>query len=225
MSVVFGALFTSDALRRRTAWVLQVLALAAVAVLGVVERARDAAYAIERTLFGVAFGFLAPLLFLALFEIVHRRERTSAIVAPLARHGQSRRALAAGLLGGLALACAAAGGVLGFVAALSSGSPADAGSFRDLFACTWGGAAIGAAYAGLYAVGSLAGRWGRVAALALDWVLGSGAGYFALPFPRANGRSLLGGEPVIDAPQLVALAILLGLTFAGVLLSAFRAPR
>jgi hypothetical protein len=220
MSIVFGALFTSDALRRRTAWVLQLLAFAAVAVLGVVERARDPAYAIDRTLFGVAFGFLAPLLFLAMFEIVHKKERTSAIVAPLARHGQSRRALAAGLLGGLALACAAAGGALGFLAALSTESPT-----RDLFACTWGGAAIGAAYAGLYAVGSLRGRWGRIAALALDWVFGSGAGYLALPFPRSNARSLLGGEPVIDAPQMIALAILLGLTFAGVMLSALRAAR
>jgi len=225
MSVVFGALHVSDALRSRTPWLLQVLAFTAVAVLGVVEQARDAAYATERTLFGVAFGFLAPLLFLALFEVVHRKDRTTAIIAPLARHGQSRRALAAGLLGSLALVCAVSGGALGLVAALSSASPTAARFVPDLVACAWGGAAIGAAYAGLYAVGSLWGRWGRVAMLAIDWVFGSGAGYAALPFPRSNARSLLGGEPVIDSSQLVALAILLGLTFAGVLLAVLRAPR
>jgi hypothetical protein len=222
MSVGLGATITADALKSRTFWVFHASALVAAAVLGTIERSRDPAYATDRTLLGATFGFLAPLLFLATFEIVHRRAKTSAVVAPLARHGGSRRALALGVLGALAVACAVAGASLGLVAAAASGASGEAGFWADLYASTWGGAVIGGAYAGLYAVGSLVGRWGRILALLFDWVLGSGAGYLSLAFPRASARNLLGGEPALDAPQLVALVVLLGLTLAGVLASAVR---
>jgi hypothetical protein len=205
--------------------VLQLLAMIAVAVIGVVEEARDPAYGRDRALLGATFGFFAPLLFYALFEIVHRKQRTRALVEPLARHGQSRRTLAIGVLGALALSCAASGLGLGLAAVVSTWEPGDTRFGADLLACAWGGAAIGGAYAGLYAVGSLLGRAGRLSALALDWVFGSGAGYLALPFPRSSARSLLGGEPGLGLPQVVAFAVLLGLSLAGVFLSAARSPR
>jgi len=222
MSATLGAVTAVDGLRRRTPWVLAAVGALAVAVFGAVERYQEPAYATDRTLLGVAFGFVLPLWCYALFESLHRKERTRALVAPLARHGADRRALTLGVLGALSLTSAAAGAVLGVLAAVVTHSLGDARVLADVVACAWSGAAIGAAYAGLLSLGSVFGRGGRLAVLGLDWLFGSGAGYLALPFPRSSARSLLGGEPVLEMSQMAALAVLLGLTLAWTLVPAFR---
>lgn len=222
MSTALGAVTAADGLRRRTPWVLAALGALAVTVFGAVERYQDPAYATDRTLLGVTFGVVLPLWCYALFESLHRKERTRALVAPLARHGADRRTLTLGVLGVLALSTAAIGAVLGVLAAVVTHSPGDGRMLADVVACAWGGAAIGAAYSGLLSLGSLFGRGGRLTALGLDWLFGSGAGYLALPFPRSSARSLLGGEPVLGMSQMAAFAVLLGLTFAWTLVPAFR---
>src|SRR5688572_25290332 len=118
MSAALGAVTAVDGLRRRTPWVLAAVGALAVALLGAVERYQEPAYATDRTLLGVAFGFVVPLWCYALFESLHRKERTRALVAPLARHGQDRRTLTLGVLGALAATSAVAGAVIGVVAAL-----------------------------------------------------------------------------------------------------------
>jgi len=225
MSVWLGARLTLDGLRRPAPWVLAALGAVLIVGLGLVERAQEPVHAADRTLLGATFGFVAPLWCYVAFEAVHRRDRTATLTFPVARHGRSRRAVALGLLGALGLVCATVGGGLGLLAVASARSPAAAGFAADLYASLWGGAAIGAAYAGLLAVGSLFGRRGRLLALAADWVLGSGAGFMAVPFPRANARDLLGGEPVVGLPQLAALACLFALSLAGPLLASVREPR
>jgi hypothetical protein len=225
MSAALGAVTAMDGLRRRTPWVLATVGALAVALLGAVERYQEPAYATDRTLLGVAFGFVVPLWCYALFESLHRKERTRALVAPLARHGQDRRTLTLGVLGALAVTCALAGAMVGVVAALVTHSLGDATMLADVIACAWGGAAIGAAYAGLLSFGSSFGRAGRLTVLGLDWLLGSGTGFLALPFPRSSARSLLGGEPVLGMSQLAALAVLLGLTLALTLLPLARERR
>jgi hypothetical protein len=214
-----------DGLRRRTPWVLAAVSALTVALLGAVERYREPAYATDRTLLGVAFGFVLPLWCYALFESLHRKQRTSALVAPLARHGQDRRTLTLGVLGTLAVMSAVAGAMLGVLGALVTHSLGDGRVLADVIACAWGGAAIGTAYAGLLSFGSAYGRAGRLTVLGLDWLFGSGAGYLALPFPRSNARSLLGGEPVLGMSQMAALAVLLGLTLAFMLLPLVRERR
>jgi hypothetical protein len=225
MSAMLGAMTAVDGLRRRTPWVLAAIGALAVLVLGAVERYREPAYATDRTLLGVTFGFVLPLWCYALFESLHRKERTRALVAPLARHGQDRRTLTLGLLGTLALTTAGAGAVLGVLAALVTHSMGDGRLLPDIIACAWSGAAIGAAYAGLLSLGSVFGRGGRLAALGLDWLFGSGTGYLALPFPRSSARSLLGGEPVLGWSQLAALCVLLGITLAWTLAPVARERR
>lgn len=225
MSTTLGALTAVDGLRRRTPWVLAAVGALTVAVLGAVERYRDPAYATDRTLLGVTFGFVFPLWCYALFESLHRKERTRSLVSLLARHGEDRRTLALGLLGTLVGTSAAAGALLGVLAALVTHSTADGRMITDAVACSWSGAAIGAAYAGLLSLGSILGRTGRLAVLGLDWLFGSGAGYLALPFPRSSARSLLGGEPVMGMTQLGALGVLLGLTLAWTLVPALRERR
>ncbi len=225
MSVWLGTRITLDALRRPAVWVLAALGALFVVGLGLVERTQEPVHAADRTLLGVAFGFVAPLWCYVAFEAVHQRQRTRALTFPVARHGRSRRAVALGLLGALGAVCATTGGVLGLLAILASRPVVAAGFAADLYASLWGGAAIGAAYAGLFAVGSLFGRPGRLVALAADFLLGSGAGYLALPFPRASARDLLGGEPVLGLPQLTALFCLFALSLAGPLIAAAREPR
>lgn len=225
MSATLGALTTVDGLRRRTPWVLAAVGAVTVAVLGAVERYKEPAYATDRTLLGVAFGFVLPLWCYALFESLHRKERTRAVVGPLARHGADRRTLTLGLLGALVVMSALAGTVLGVLAAAVTHPSLDARLAADALACAWSGAAIGAAYAGLLSLGSVYGRGGRLAALGLDWLFGTGTGYLAVPFPRSSARSLLGGEPVLGMSQLAALGVLLGLTLAWTLVPTLRERR
>jgi hypothetical protein len=225
MSTALGAVTAWDGLRRRTPWVLAAVGAITVALLGAVERYREPAYATDRTLLGVAFGFVLPLWCYALFESLHRKERTPALVAPLARHGQDRRTLTLGVLGTLTVTSAVAGAVVGMLAALATHSLGDGQLLADVIACAWGGAAIGAAYAGLLSFGSAFGRAGRLTVLGLDWLLGSGAGYLALPFPRSSARGLLGGEPVLGMSQMASLTVLLGLTLAFTLLPLARERR
>jgi hypothetical protein len=222
VSAALGAVTALSGLRRRTPWVLAAVGAIAVAVLGAVERYQEPAYATDRTLLGVAFGFVLPLWCYALFESLHRKERTRALVAPIARHGADRRVLTLGVLATLAAASALAGAAVGALAAVVTHSLGDGRLLADTIACIWSGGAIGAAYAGLLSLGSVLGRGGRLAVLGLDWLFGSGAGYLALPFPRSSARSLLGGEPVLGWSQMAALTVLLGLTLAFTLLPLAR---
>jgi hypothetical protein len=225
MSATLGAVTAVDGLRRRTPWVLATVGALAVALLGAVERYREPAYATDRTLLGVAFGFVLPLWCYVLFESLHRKERTRALITPLARHGEDRRTLTLGALGALTVTSAVAGAVLGILAALVTHSLSDANLIADVIACAWGGAAVGAAYSGLLSFGSAFGRAGRLTVIGLDWLFGTGTGYLALPFPRSGARTLLGGEPVLGMSQLAALAVLLGLTLAFTLLPVLRERR
>jgi hypothetical protein len=225
MSAALGAVTAVDGLRRRTPWVLATVGALAVALLGTVERYREPAYATDRTLLGVAFGFVLPLWCYALFESLHRKERTRVLIAPLARHGEDRRTLTLGVLGALTVTSALAGAVLGMLAAVVTQSLGNAGVLTDVIACAWSGAAIGAAYSGLLSFGSSFGRAGRLTVIGLDWLFGTGTGFLALPFPRSSARSLLGGEPVLGMSQLGALAVLLGLTLAFTLLPLVRERR
>jgi hypothetical protein len=225
MSAALGARTTVDGLQRRTPWVLAAIGAITVAVLGAVERYQEPAYATDRTLLGVTFGFVLPLWCYALFESLHRKERTRTLVVLLARHGADRRTLTLGLLGALVLVAQFAGGMLGILAAAVTRPLTDVHFAADVLACAWSGAVIGAAYAGLLSLGSVFGRGGRLAVLGLDWLFGSGTGYLALPFPRASARSLLGGEAVLGMSQLAALGVLLGLTLALTLVPAIRERR
>ena len=111
------------------------------------------------------------------------------------------------------------------LAAASARGFADPAFVSDVFASLWSGALGGAGYAGLFAVASLFARRGRIAALVLDWLLGSGAGALALPWPRGHARNLFGGEPVLDGSQAFAAFVLVALAVTGILVASARETR
>jgi hypothetical protein len=201
------------------------LGLLAIELVSLLERSREPAYAADRALLGATLGFVVPLVCYALFEAVYGRDRTSSLLDPLGRHGADRRRLSLGANGALSFGCAATSAIFTTAAAVSARGFGDPALVADGFASLWGGALTGAAYAALFAIASPFGRRGRIAALVLDWLFGSGAGLFAVVWPRGHARNLFGGEPVLDASQAVAALVLAIFAIAGVAIAAARERR
>jgi hypothetical protein len=224
VSIELGARLATHQLRARTPYVAAAVGAAAVILGAALEAAREPAYAVDRALHGIASGVVLPLFCYALFETVHRRETSLALVSPLARYGADRRSLALGVFALLAAGTALAGSVFAGLAVIAAHSSGDSGLFAELFASVWSGACAGLGYSGIFAFASRWGRTGRLWTLAGDWLLGSGASFLALPWPRAHARNLLGGEPVLDLPQAVSALLLLTLAVVGPLLMSRRLP-
>ena len=223
--VALGAKLSLGGLTGRRPWVTAGLGLVAVELVSLLERSREPAYAADRALLGATLGVVVPLVCYALFEAVYGRERTSWLLDPLGRHGADRRRLSLGANGALLIGCAAVSAVLSTAAAVSARGFGDPAVVADSFASLWGGALTGAAYAALFALASPFGRRGRIAALILDWLFGSGAGLFAAVWPRGHARNLFGGEPVLDAPQVLAALVLAAFALVGVGIAAAREAR
>lgn len=219
MSVGLGLSLGATRLSRRTVWVLLVLGLLLVLCVGTLERMTESSYSLDRTLLGVAFGIALPLYCYWVFESALDRRGMLGLVSPLTRHGADARTLSFGLVIALALVCTLAGLVFS-LGALFATVGLGPGFSREIVPCVWGGALAGGAYAGLFSLGSRFQRVGRVAVLLGDWLLGSGSGVFALPFPRGHVRSLFGGEAVLDLSQLNALSFLVLIALAGTLAGA-----
>jgi hypothetical protein len=186
---------------------------------------REPAYAADRVLLGATLGIVVPLVGYALFESVYGKERTTAVIEPLGRHGADRRFLSLGVNASLATCSAAVTALLAAIAAVGARGFGDPGLAGDFAASLWSGALTGAAYAGLFAIASPFGRRGRIVALVLDWLFGSGAGLFALPWPRAHARNLFGGEPVFETSQAFAALALCALALFGVVVASLRETR
>ena len=159
-------------------WVAAGLGFVAVVLASLLERTREPAYAADRALARRdARRRRTARLLRALRSRVSERARDalcsirSHVTAPIAD------ALSLGVSGALALSCAAVErrphALAAAIGARGFGDPAVA---SDALASLWSGALAGAAYAGLFAVASLFGRRGRIVALVLDWLFGSGAG-------------------------------------------------
>jgi hypothetical protein len=225
VSAALGARLAVGGLSSRRPWVAILLGLFTVLVVSLLARSGEQAYAADRALLGTTLKVIVPLVCYALFEAVYGRETASAVLDPLARHGADRRLLSLGTNGTLSLCSAGVTAVLAALAALAARGFGDPAVLTDVVASFWGGALVGAAYGGLFAVASLFGRRGRIAALVLDWLFGSGSGTFALPFPRGHARNLFGGEPVLDGTQAFAAFLLAALAVSLVLVASAREAR
>jgi hypothetical protein len=223
--VRLGARLSLELLSSRRPWVVAALGLVGVELVSLLERSREPAYAADRALHGATLGVVMPLVCYALFEAVYGKDRTASLLDPIGRHGANRRRLSLGVNAALSLGCAVTSAVLAAVAAVSAHGFGGPSVFADCIASLWGGALAGAAYAGFFAVASPFGRRGRIAALVLDWLFGSGAGLFAVVWPRGHARNLFGGEPVLDASQTVAALVLAVFAIAGVGFAAARETR
>jgi hypothetical protein len=222
VSVRLGAIAARDALARSHFPSGALVATLLVIGVGLACRTSDASGA-DRALLGVTLPVVLPLACFAVLEAVYGRGQSSLLIAPLARHGADRHELALGATLVAVAVSAMLGALLSVLAELTA-SPFAVSSLGDFFACTWGGALVGATYAGLFALGSVRARSGRLWLLLGDWVFGSGSGAFALPWARGHARNLLGGEAVLGMSPGFAAGTLALITALAVVASARRGP-
>ena len=169
---------------------------------------------------GVTFGLVIPLLSFALSSRLDAG--LGALMDSLwVRYGLGRRAFALGRLAfPVALTSAVAilvGSLaLGLGAASSDPSLGLGAGMGTSWAALLGCAVLAAAgYTACLALAQLlGGAWGRALFLLGDWLLGSGDGLAALPWPRAHVRSLLGGDAVFDMLPATSGLWLAALTLA-----------
>jgi hypothetical protein len=182
-----------------------------------IER-RSAPFGAPDRALGVVFRWLVPLESFAVLGLALGRARLSESVWCLARHGHARRDVGTGLVLS-AMAVSALGAVAMVALALGTSYSSLGGLGRDLGTSAWIAALGAAAYVAWFAVGATVLRRGRGRWLALlaDFVLGSGAGVWAVPWPRCHLRNLIGGEPPLGLGQasssvlLAAMAVVLAL--------------
>jgi hypothetical protein len=169
---------------------------------------------------GVTFGLLLPL---SCFALSARLDTgLEALMNALwVRHGAERRAFALGRLAFPVALTAASALIAGGLALALSNAVSDPVLDLPLGVGTNGlaliaTAALGAAsyVACLGLAQLLGGRWGRALFLVADWLLGSGAGVAAVPWPRAHLRALLGGHAVLGLSRVGSAA---GLTLIALL--------
>jgi hypothetical protein len=185
-------------------------------IAAVVAHERGSSTAAGHALLGPAGGIALPLLAFGLVSAVFSGDRLARSGAPLVAFGAPAALVGVVSSAVAALTAALLGAVMmGLVALLAHGS-ADPPLFRDMAASAYVGALGAAAYAQLFAAASAFGPRGagRVVALVLDFVVGSGVGAASLPLPRAHVRNLLGGTPPVDLSErasAVALVMLIAL--------------
>lgn len=179
---------------------------------------------------GVTFGLLLPL---SCFALGARLDTglDALMHAIWVRHGAERRSFA---LGRLAFPMALTGGIalIGGCLALALSNAASAPALDLPIGLGTSGvvllavAALGAvSYVTCFGLAQmLAGAWGRALFLLVDWLLGSGVGAAAVPWPRAHLRSLLGGEPVLHLSALGSMGWLVLLSAACLFLYLRRVP-
>ena len=217
---------TTVRLRRPALIVGFVVALAFATLVAALER-RVGSGAADRSLTGVAFGIVLPLMAWAATRRACRRRRLDEAFSELAQHGADRRLLALGQAVANIALCLTLGVLVGVVTVLSARGLHDPATWRDVWASASVGALAGAAYACWFSLGASFGPYGggTTAFLLLDWVLGSSASLFALPMPRAHVLNMLGATPPLGMSQVVSGVTLLGLTFFLLALAICRIPR
>ena len=123
--------------------------------------------------------------------------------------------------------CAVLAAVVGALVAAIAHGPGDPSIARDAFTSAWVAGLGGAAYGALFTFGASFGKHGggRVWALVLDWVLGSGTGAAGLCTPRAHVRSLLGGDSVMTLSGRASAVALVTLVLGFSVLAVARTRR
>jgi hypothetical protein len=192
-------------------WIVVLSLLVALAT-GFIER-RTAPFGAPDRALEVVFRWILPLQSFAVLGLALGRARLGESVWCLARFGYARRDVGTGLQLS-AMVVAALAGVATVTFALGAAYGARAGLGRDLATSGWIAALGAAAYVAWFAAGATALRCGRGRWLPLlcDFVLGSGAGWWALPWPRCHLRNLIGGAPPLGLAQGASSVLLAGMT-------------
>jgi hypothetical protein len=227
MTLAAGIDMARERLSQRATLVAAGLALSFELGVGLLERAHGALGAADRALTGGAFGIALPLFCYFLVGRVCNGTSLREALLPLARHGMERRALTSGLAVPAALLAAGFGAVGSLLVVLVTRGLADPATVADALTSIGIGIISGPAYVAAFLGASAYGRrgQGRWWLLAADFLLGAGDSFLALPWPKGHVRNLLGGAPVLDLPQLGALAALFGTSFAFLWLGTLRNQR
>lgn len=166
-------------------------------------------HALDRALVRGAFGLWLPLAAYVVADRMSRKRRLDVAIAALPRYGVSRRASMAGAVLALGGVLAVTGACCGAVSVLVAHDARGLPVLYDLLLSAWIGALGGAAYAAWLGLCSGFGRGGRRGTFwILDLIFGSSSGAWALPFPRAHLRNLLGGAPPLDLSQPASAGLL-----------------
>jgi hypothetical protein len=185
--------------------------VAALCVLGGawLERGRGGLLGRMDVLRGAAFGLALPLFVYFLVARVVRTGPIGSAVQSLGRAGYNRRAALVALVFTAEALAAVAGACLAALGAwVAAGNP----PVSRLAAVLLVGGTGGASYAALFCWGASLGSkgGGRLAMLGLDWLLGASSSGWAMPWPRAHLRGLLGGDAVMGlSPSGSALVLIL----------------
>lgn len=209
-----------ERLREHKTWIALITGLTLSVIVALLERRQGQLGASDRALSGVAFGAVLPILAYLASDSLLARQRLSASLSAVVRHGASPASAAFGQWVALVLVMAAAGAALGASTCIATRAYTGTPWLYDLLTSTWIGGLGGMTYATCFYFSSSFGRrgGGRKAFLALDLVLGVSSGVASLPWPRSHLRNLIGGMPPIGWSQgasalalLAILALTLGL--------------
>ena len=197
-----------------SAWVLVTIVLSAV-------RARNGGSATD-ALLGIYAAFTLPLVTLSLTGAVVRNDRLQLASSSLTRVGASGIAAALAHVAVAIASCLVTGAVLGVAVSIVAHGSADPSLGRDAFTCAWVGALAGAAYAGMFSLGSSFGPKGsgRGVVLVINWI--AGGGVLGTILPQSHVRSLLGGDPAGILSQQGSAITLVAITLTTSLLAAWR---
>ena len=209
--------------RARRGWLPIVSWIALALVAAAIERSRASAHAADATLLGIFGAIALPLLAYGVVGAALGGTGLARAGAPLVSFGASPARAALGAIGVSAAVTALLAAAAGASVAAIAHGPADAavgGVARDVLTTAWVSGLGGIAYACLFALGAAFGKrgGGRSAALAADWILGTGTGFGAALTPRGHLSSLLGGDAVMALSGTVSAValVILAATFAAI---------
>jgi hypothetical protein len=220
----------TDAARERldVRWMGWTVGAAAVVVVAsaVVLRVSSPADAADVAFAGAVVGVCVPLLAFAMVARACRYGRLDDAVFAAGRDGASRRGAALGIAALVTARVMFVAASLGALVAVVANPTYREGFFDAMHAAVIGGL-TGAAYAALFALGSLFGRFGsgRVWVFVMDVILGHGSLGIAVFWPRAHVRSLLGGAHVLGIAAWQSGTALVLLAIAYFAASIARVPR
>ncbi len=223
-TTVLGARYAGEQLRSRLMGLGAGLMLASVACIAHLERSELASGALDRSLFGVVFGWAIPLTAFLIVSDICSQRRLAFGFDPLARFGHSRRWLGAGSIGVAGVLTALLSVLYVWVALGVAGSAPSPQLLGDGLTSSWIAALGAVAYVAWFAFWSSVGQngGGRFVGLILDWGLGLGSTFGASMVPRAHLRNLLGGLPPMTLGQSSSSAFLLGLSAVCLALALWR---
>jgi hypothetical protein len=202
-------------LRTPRAWLPIVAWTLLALVIALSARARGATSGADHVMRGAFAFFVLPLIAYGVVGATLGRSGLRGGIRGVVALGAAPRSAALASVLVAVTTAAAICGVLGAVVCALAHGTQDPPLAVDMLASLGVGALGGAAYGAYFSAGAAIGK-GTVRAmfLALDWIIGGGAGAGALIMPRGHVTALLGGPLCAELSQRASSVMLLALVVA-----------